>query len=203
MDIRMSIIHRAALAVSPEPEMAFAPPTISKLFVPVTGYSKLLKSQKAVPTAPPPGASQVAQPEVLSERMRLAARRAHVNFKRDANCGYEMSQAVLRDCGGRRDFTKPRWVGQQMRRGQALERLVHDGYVEVGMVLWFSNAPGADSNRLDPRCNHMFYTCVGLDERGKPEFAGQEADQIPYEVLTAKLRLLGCALDRAFPFVTL
>ena len=204
VDISLSIVHKAMANAAGNPELPFAPPTISKLFLPVTGYSKLLKPLAAPPNAPAP-ASVVAQAAqvvkgALADRLRIAARRAWINFRRDPLCGYEMSQAILRECGGRREFTKPRWVAQQMRRGQALERLVHDGYVQAGMVLWFSNAPGADPNLLDPRADHSFYTCVGLDERGLPEFAGDEGECIPFETAAQRLRLKGCALDVAFPY---
>jgi hypothetical protein len=178
------------LAESKPSEPAFGPPTLSSLFVPVSSYSKLLPGRK--PASKP-------EPGPLLERLRVAARRAWINYRHDPQCGYEMSQAILRECGARREFTRPRWVAQQMRRGQALERLVAEGYVQPGMVLWFDTAPGSDPNRLDPRANHNFYTCVGTDERGLPEFAGVEGDRIPFATVAARLRLSGCALDCAFP----
>lgn len=200
MDISLSFVHKAMASAAGDFDLPFAPPTISKLFLPVTGYSKLLKPQAGAPASPAPALKAPSIQSTLADRLRIAARRAWVNFRRDPLCGYEMSQAILRECGGRRDFTKPRWVAQLMRRGQALERLVHDGYVQPGMVLWFSNAPGADPNRLDPRCDHSFYTCVGLDERGLPEFAGAEGERLPLETVAGRLRLNGCALDVAFPY---
>jgi hypothetical protein len=182
------------LADAQPSEPAFGPPTLSGLFVPVTGYSKLI-----------PGRKPAMKPEVapLEARLRIAAKRAWINYRHDRQCGYEMSQAILRDSGAKREFTHPRWVSQQMRRGQALERLVADDYVVPGMVLWFSNAPGTDPNRLDTRANHSFYTCVGTDERGLPEFAGVEGDRVPFATVAAKLRLSGCALDTAFPLTPL
>ncbi len=207
VELSLNVIHTAMAHAAGEADLPFAPPTISKLFLPVTGYSKLLKPQTAAPSAaapsaPAPATSPAERPAmaIFADRLGVAARRAWINFRRDPLCGYEMSQAILRECGGRREFTKPRWVAQQMRRGQALERLVHDGYIEAGMVLWFSNAPGADPNRLDPRCSHAFYTCIGFDDRGLPEFAGPEGERLPLETVTQRLRLNGCALDVAFPF---
>lgn len=210
MDMSLSFVHKSMAQHAGDVDLPFAPPTISKLFLPVTGYSKFLKPHgaaqtaapaSAAPASPAPGPNPAhAAPSSLADRLRVAARRAWINYRRDPLCGYEMSQAILRECGGRREFTKPRWVAQQMRRGQALERLVHDGYVQPGMVLWFSNAPGADPNRLDPRCEHAFYTCTGTDERGLPEFAGNEGERLPVEAVAQRLRLAGCALDVAFPF---
>jgi len=182
------------LADSQAAEPGFGPPTLSGLFVPVTGCSRFISGRK--PT-------RKADPAPVADRLRVAARRAWINYRHDPLCGYEMSQAILRDCGARREFTHPRWVSQQMRRGQALERLVADGYVQPGMVLWFSNAPGTDANRLDPRANHTFYTCVGRDDRGLPEFAGVEGDRVPFATVAAKLRLSGCALDTAYPLTSL
>lgn len=224
VDLSLSLVHKSMASAAGDVEFPFPPPTISKLFLPVASYSKCLKPQDeegpeagsdaarrsgqgVIPNVPLPGRAPAssghgspASPASLSERLRIAARRAWINYRRDPLCGYEMSQAILRECGGRREFTKPRWVAQQMRRGQALERLVHDGYVQPGMVLWFSNAPGADPNRLDPRCDHAFYTCIGMDERGLPEFAGTEGERLAFEVVAQRLRLAGCALDVAFPF---
>lgn len=61
-DFRMSIVYRNGLAAALPFDMPFAPPTLSKIFLPVASQSRLLPGD--LPCAPPS----------LSERLLVAAR---------------------------------------------------------------------------------------------------------------------------------